>query len=39
MLVLVVTGSQIRPPGPTTTEMDTPSISVVTVVVPLTVVY
>jgi hypothetical protein len=37
MLVLVVTGSHTRPPGPTTMDVDTPLISVVTVIVPVAV--
>lgn len=37
LLVLLVTGCQTRPPGPTTMEVGTPSMSVVIVVVPVNV--
>jgi hypothetical protein len=38
MLALVMTGCQMRPPGPTTMGVGTPSMSVVIVVVPVIVV-
>jgi hypothetical protein len=38
MVALVMTGDQARPPGPITIDVDTPSMSVVTVVMPVIVV-